>query len=140
MDNNECIFNPDYKEPKERVSLTLDPLNVRNIKKMRGQGFNMSDFVNGLLKAVFSAENRLKPHEYSHKLKEYKKVDLLVHIEVARLLERLISMHGAYRVARKLSYLIGDDSDMKRADLDIYGAFDLYDKSMGRLKSLNDAN
>ena len=100
----------------------------------------MSDFVNGILKAVFSIENRLKPHEYSHKLQEYKKVDLLLHIEVVRLLERLIAMQGAYKVARKLSYLIAEDSDMKRADLNIYGAFNLYDKSMGRLKSLNEAS
>lgn len=123
-------FNPDLTVPKENVkvhktSVNFDENNTLRLKNLRENGVNVSNYVNKVVSNNFELERQLQNDVYKKCTSDFVKIEILVHKDVAKLLQWLELNRGAISLANKLAEVIANDShyqgEFLRGDCNCYG-------------------
>lgn len=123
-------FSPDLTFPKDKVkafktSVNFDVNTSIKLKNLRDNGINVSNYVNKVVADNFELENQLQNDVYKKCTGDFAKVEILLHKDVAVLIEWLKLNKGAIPLANKLAEVIANDNhyqgEFLRGDCNCYG-------------------
>ena len=100
-------FTPDLKNKGGNVfSFRATAENLHGLKTLKNKNFNVSAWVNELISNGLRHNKRLEPCEISNRLQDFRPVNLLLHKNVAQILENAQTFGGSYDLGKLLSLLI----------------------------------
>lgn len=114
-------FKEDTKTSKVTKAMCFDDDVANSLNDLRDRHqVNISKFVNASLKTILNNQTKVDPQDFSEKFKDYRRIDLVLHQDVVKLLEKIIATNGYCDLAIALSYLIAYDSNVKNGYLHEY--------------------
>lgn len=100
-------FTPDLKNRGGNIfSFRASAENMHGLKTLKNKNFNVSAWVNELVSNGLKHNRRLEPCEISNRLTDFRPVNLIVHKNVAQILERAQMFGGTYDLGKLLCNLI----------------------------------
>ncbi len=122
-------FKLDTSIPKDvkglKTSINFDGDTAMKLKNLKENGINTSNYVNKVVSDHLSLERELEKDVYKKCTGDFTKVEILVHKDVAVLLEWLKLNKGAIPLANKLAEVIANDNhyqgEFLRGDCNCYG-------------------
>lgn len=122
-------FKLDTSIPKDvkglKTSINFDGDTAMRLKNLKENGINTSNYVNKVVSEHLRLERELEKDVYKKCTGNFTRVEILVHKDVAVLLEWLKLNKGAIPLANKLAEVIANDShyqcEFLRGDCNCYG-------------------
>lgn len=130
-------FNPSTKSPKKTISITISNEAGELLEFLqRRYGANVSRYIDKLLLMVKSSQQGIEPINYTFEGGKYRETTLLLRKEVADFLDSWknygkcgnVSINSTtvqpstpLQIAKKLSWVIANDSEVMGCDSNIYG-------------------
>lgn len=139
------VSNENLKDTKSaKTSVNFDKDTSLRLKNLKENGVNVSHYVNKVVAERLKLENELQKDVYKKSPNDFVKVELLLHKDVAALLQWLELNRGAIPLANKLAEVIANDKHTQgqflRGDCAVYGgntleiALDVIRRAVARLK------
>lgn len=131
-------FSADLKLSKEnlktkKTTVTLEDEIACYLDGKRAEGYNISAFVNQVLRERKEIESAIIRSKYGFKPCGFVQFPLLLHREVAEFFSFLIMNCGAVALANKIAEILSADScGVMRGDCQVYGSAENLNKYLSR--------
>lgn len=142
-------FAPDLELSKEnlktkKTTITLDDEVAYYLEGKKSEGYNISAFVNQVLRERKEVESAIVRSRYGFLPCGFVQFPMLLHREVAEFFSYLIMNCGAIALANKVAEILSADScGIMRGDCQVYGSSENLNKSLAQfvrsLKRLKDS-
>lgn len=129
-------FAPDLSLPKENItrktSINFDIEVAQQLDRKKVEdAVNVSSLVNRVLADYFKTEKEINDCAGLFNAEGYVKVELLMHVEVAKFLKLLEALNGSIRLADKIAELLSYDSaGLMDGNTTVYGDVSVLPKAL----------